>query len=75
METIEHVFVRAINRKINGLKLKAGQVNEKLKKSFISAEPYSKCIECGIPLTETEVYGEWDDYCIDCYVEESSNEK
>ncbi|QZA70656.1 zinc finger DNA binding protein [Erwinia phage AH04] len=65
----------AVVRKINNLKLAAGQMNEKLKMSFVNKTPYSKCMDCGCPLTQTEVYGEWDDYCIDCYIEESSNEK
>lgn len=65
----------AVTRKINNLRFKAGQMSETVKRSLIDKTPYSKCTACRRPLTETEVYGEWDDYCIDCYVEESSNEK
>jgi hypothetical protein len=65
----------AVYRKLNGLKLAAGQMNETVKRSLIDTKPYSKCTDCGRPLHSTEVYGQWDDYCIDCYIEESSHEK
>lgn len=59
----------AVYRKLNGLKLAAGQMNETIKRSLIGTKPYSKCTDCGRSLHSTEVYGEWEDYCIDCYVE------
>ena len=61
------VLEGAIYRKLNGLKMAAGQANEAVKNKLVSKRPYSKCMDCGKSLTETEVYGEWDDYCIDCY--------
>lgn len=65
----------AVYRKLNNLKLAAGQMNEVNNRSIEKQRPYSHCTDCGRPLTHTEVYGEWDDYCIDCYSEESSVEK
>lgn len=68
-------FEFAIFRKLNGMKLAAGQVADKVKQGMAETGPYSKCHGCGKNLTITEVYGEWEDYCIDCYAEESSEEK
>lgn len=69
------VLESAVIRKVNNLKLAAGQTNKKIKMSFIDKTPYSNCTACRCPLTETEVYGEWDDYCIECFLEDSPHEK
>lgn len=69
------VLESAVTRQINNLRFKAGQMNETVKRSLIDNKPYSKCTDCGRPLSSTEVYGQWEDYCIDCYIEEDSNEK
>lgn len=69
------VLEGAVIRKINNLKLAAGQMNETVKRSLIDNKPYSKCTDCGRSLSSTEVYGQWEDYCIDCYIEDSPREK
>lgn len=65
------VLENAVIRKINNLKLADGQLNEKIKLSFVDTEPYSKCNACGKALSSTEVYGEWEDYCVDCYIKDN----
>lgn len=65
----------AVTRRINNLRLAAGQMSETVKRSLIDNKPYSKCTDCGRSLSSTEVYGQWEDYCIDCYIEDSPHEK
>lgn len=59
----------AILRKRNKLQLAAGMV----KRQSDEARTYTKCCQCKCPLTEDQVYGEWDDYCIDCRHEETQH--
>lgn len=69
------ILESAVMRKINHMRFAAGQVTPRPKCAIIESRPYSKCTDCGKSLAVTEVYGEWEDYCIDCYLEDNSKEK
>lgn len=68
------ILERAIIRKVNTLRLMAKQ-HSKVKLSHQPDVPYSKCSCCGVLLNDTEAYGSWEDFCIDCYLKEDSKEK